>query len=512
MKVIHALASIAALLGVGSVSLAQVCSIDQGKIVPLSGSDQFGQACAVSGDTCAAIDSGGRVSVYVRVAGSWTLEQQFTTGQPSGQHVGASTRLSLDGDTIAVGDPSRFLPPNGFDTGAVGIYVRTAGTWALQQLLRAADPDAGDQFGISVALRGDRLVVGAPYDSEAGANAGATYSFVRVGQTWHQDAKLRGTGAAAQQLMGVAVAFDGVRCASIGASGHTCIWQLRAAGSIQEAELPFAGRAVAIDGSRLALWNVGSCAGAPLRTFELVGSTWTETATVLNQWFGSIAMRGGKLAVGRPGNVICYTYANAAQLYSNSGGAWAADANLGPPSPATVGFGSAIAFDGSAVVVGNLTDDEAGTDAGAIWIYALGGCSTNYCTAKLNSQGCAPTIALGGAVSASAGTGAPLSTVGVLAQKSGLFIHSTTGAMSAPFHGGFLCVQSPIKRHGMLQSGGTSGNCDGVFAEDFNAYVASGADPRLNPGASVWLQCWSRDPVDLFGDSLSAAVTATIHL
>jgi hypothetical protein len=133
-----------------------------------------------------------------------------------------------------------------------------------------------------------------------------------------------------------------------------------------------------------------------------------------------------------------------------------------------------------------------------------------YCTAKTNSLGCTPAIAISSAPSASAGSGCTLSVGNALGKKSGLFFHSTNGAASTAFHGAFLCVQTPLVRHAIANSGGTNGACDGVFTEDLNAYIASGADPALVAGAHVWLQHWSRDPADPFQDGLSDAVTALI--
>jgi hypothetical protein len=141
-----------------------------------------------------------------------------------------------------------------------------------------------------------------------------------------------------------------------------------------------------------------------------------------------------------------------------------------------------------------------------------GGCgtATNYCTAKLNSLGCLPSISLGGSVSASAGSGAPLSATNVIGNKNGLFFHSTIGKQAVAFHGGLLCVKPPLKRHAVANSGGTAGVCNGVFSEDFNAYIFSGADPALIAGASVAIQNWSRDPADPFTDSLSDATSVVI--
>src|SRR4029453_7740422 len=111
---------------------------------------------------------------------------------------------------------------------------------------------------------------------------------------------------------------------------------------------------------------------------------------------------------------------------------------------------------------------------------------TVYCTAKLNSQGCTPAISVVGIASASFGNGCTLRTTELLANKPGLYFHSTSGAQAQPFHGGFLCLQAPTKRHIASSSGGTAGTCDGVLSEDLNVYIASGSDPALATGSSAW--------------------------
>ena len=133
-----------------------------------------------------------------------------------------------------------------------------------------------------------------------------------------------------------------------------------------------------------------------------------------------------------------------------------------------------------------------------------------YCTSKANSLGCHPAIGLNAAPSASAGTGSQLTASSLLGNSLGLFIHSAVGADALPLHGGWLCVRSPVRRHPAQMTQGSTGTCTGALSEDLNAYIASGADPALFAGAVVWVQAWSRDPGDPFGDSLSDAITATI--
>jgi hypothetical protein len=91
-----------------------------------------------------------------------------------------------------------------------------------------------------------------------------------------------------------------------------------------------------------------------------------------------------------------------------------------------------------------------------------------------------------------------------------LFFHGVNGPSAQPFHGGFACAKTPIRRHALLSSRGVPGTCSGVLHEDLGAYVANGADPALVVGAELWIQCWSRDSASAFGDSLSDAVHATI--
>jgi len=165
---------------------------------------------------------------------------------------------------------------------------------------------------------------------------------------------------------------------------------------------------------------------------------------------------------------------------------------------------------------GTLVLDQAGTAAlvpspfadGLIRVDLPTGWST-YCTSKVNSQGCAPPIWAVGNLSASAGSGFWVTASQVIPVSSGIFFYSTSGPDAKPFQGGFLCVQPPVRRTNPQNSGG-AGACGGSYGLDFNAYIASGADPALVAGATFWGQYWSRDPSSPSGTSLTDALTATI--
>jgi hypothetical protein len=123
-----------------------------------------------------------------------------------------------------------------------------------------------------------------------------------------------------------------------------------------------------------------------------------------------------------------------------------------------------------------------------------------YCTAKLNSQACTPSIGFLGNSSATAGTGFTLRTTNVINNKPGLYLYTNAGRAAIPFQGGVRCVNTPLKRSIPLGSGGNPppNDCSGVFSLDMNAFAVGslGGTPApylIVPGTVVDAQCWGRD-------------------
>jgi hypothetical protein len=126
-----------------------------------------------------------------------------------------------------------------------------------------------------------------------------------------------------------------------------------------------------------------------------------------------------------------------------------------------------------------------------------------YCTAKVNSLGCTPSISGTGSPSATAASGFSVDVANVRNNKSGLHFYKVNGAQaSTPFQGGTLCVgPSGIKRTPAQSAGGNpapANDCSGVYSLDFNAFTQGAAggnpDPALKvPGATVHAQTWGRD-------------------
>jgi hypothetical protein len=163
--------------------------------------------------------------------------------------------------------------------------------------------------------------------------------------------------------------------------------------------------------------------------------------------------------------------------------------------------------------VAGSRSDVAGADCGTVKAYRLFPVApVTYCTGKLNSLGCTPSISFSGSPSASSLAPYLVTCSSVISQKSGLLMYSHA-SHAAAFQGGTLCVRPPIRRTAQQNSGGSAGgnDCSGSFGFDFNARIQSGVDPALVIGAEVFGQYWSRDSVSPSTTSLSNAIRFLIN-
>ncbi len=178
--------------------------------------DNFGWSVAISGDTVIigawqdysdAPSFGGSAYVFTRSSGVWTQQQKLTASEIRSDNFGISVGIS--GDTVIVG-AFRAYVANVEWVGAAYVFTRNNGVWTQQQRLTASDGIALDNFGVSVAISGDTAVIGAyqyPYTSTA--RAGSAYVFTRSGSVWTQQQKLTSSDNIASDSFGSSVAISG---------------------------------------------------------------------------------------------------------------------------------------------------------------------------------------------------------------------------------------------------------------------------------------------------------------
>lgn len=179
----------------------------------------FGADVAVRGGTIVVgSPASGSVFVYTNDGGVWTLQQTVTPPAGVSADMFGET-LALSADTLLVG--ARF--EGSFSrTGAAYVFVRSGGVFGLQQRLAPPTVVLGESFGNDVALQGDRALIGAWRRNGALTTGaiGAAYVFERSGGLWTQAARIDAPANSGDESFALSVALDGDR-ALLGASASS---------------------------------------------------------------------------------------------------------------------------------------------------------------------------------------------------------------------------------------------------------------------------------------------------
>ncbi len=190
----------------------------------LSAGIQFGSSVAIHKDIAAVgapsddemSGNAGAVFIYQQNAvnpNSWVQTKKlFASDSGEGNNFGAA--VALDGNWLVAGSPLH-NGIHGADAGAAYVFGRNTGAtdnWGQAAQLIASDGEANDNFGQSVAIDGENVVIGAPGDDDQGAESGAAYRFNRNqggADSWGQVAKLHGAQTLAGDKFGSSVAISG---------------------------------------------------------------------------------------------------------------------------------------------------------------------------------------------------------------------------------------------------------------------------------------------------------------
>ncbi len=188
--------------------------------------DEFGFAVGVDGDTAAigallaGVSGTGLVQVFRESGSVWSLEQELTASDAEfNDNFGNS--LSLAGDVLLVGaqKDDDACPADPFcDSGAAYIFRRSGTVWSEEDKLTASDAFDGDSFGFSVGVDGGVAVIGARADDDAGSLSGAAYVFRESGGVWSEEQKLTATDAVGSDAFGSSVGISG-QVVVVGATG-----------------------------------------------------------------------------------------------------------------------------------------------------------------------------------------------------------------------------------------------------------------------------------------------------
>ena len=310
-----------------------------------AGSDYFGHSVAVDGDTAVIgayqDDDKGAAYVFTRdSSGVWSQAAKLTASDgKTGDRFGYS--VAVDGDTVVIGahlddsndddnDNDNDVP----NSGSAYVFTEPGAGWADSSTaakLTASDGADDDEFGYSVAVDGDTVVIGARGDE---SNKGAAYVFTEPGAGWAtatETAKLTASDGADDDEFGYSVAVD----------GDTVVIGARGDESNKGAAYVFTKPATG--------WATATAAKL------------TASDGAANDEFAySVAIDGDTVVIGAPGDDDNDTDSGAAYVFTKPGTGWAdsSEAKLTASDGATLdGFGHSVAVDGDTAVVGAHLED-----------------------------------------------------------------------------------------------------------------------------------------------------------
>lgn len=426
--------------------------------------DQFGTCVSVSGDHFVVgvrydDDAGqGSGSAYVfRLDDGGTpsdptddlwMEQAKLTASDAAVLAQFGTSVSIRGDRCVVGAPAGPVDARG--PGAAYVYRRDEnGTplnpgddlWVQEAKLTASDGAEDDQFGKSVAIWGDRIVVGAVTDDHSGAASGSAYVFQRQDNgtsvdasedIWVEVAKLTASDAALGDVFGASVSISGgwvvvgawgdgdggSRSGSVYVFGHD---DGGTPGDLGDDDWTEAVKLTASDAAEQDLfgWSVsndkelivvgawadddgGSSSGSAYvfrrddagTRADLGDDFWIEEAKLLppnpgiEKFFGScVSISGEHVVVGAKGDGHAGVRSGAVYVFrrdanatpsDHSDDAWLEASKLvASDAGSNHFFGSGVAIDDGRLVIGATGDNDMGGRAGAAYTFAVGGPDCN---------------------------------------------------------------------------------------------------------------------------------------
>jgi hypothetical protein len=372
-----------------------------------SDSDRFGGAVSMDGSTLivgasADADNGqdsGSAYIFDFEEAAW-LETQKLTASDADAEDKFGVSVAIDGSTVIVGAPR--TDERDYDAGSVYVFTFDGAAWVETQTLTASDGDAEDVFGVSVAINGNTVIVGALGSDDNGPASGAAYVYTFDGSSWIETQKLTEPGGAAGGYFGRAVEVDGnvtmVGASRIvGASGDNSgsvyvytrdgtNWRLmqELKASNPDAEDRF-GVSVAIDGNTAIVGapgddESGRNSGAAY-AFSFDGTSWSEAQKLLasdgaasDGFGGSVASDGAKVIVGASFDADQGEGTGSAYAFTFDGTSWRETRKLiASDAAGEATFGVSVAIDGGPAIVGAANDSGNGEYSGAVYVYTLDG-------------------------------------------------------------------------------------------------------------------------------------------
>ncbi|MBN1787750.1 MAG: hypothetical protein JW806_05085 [Sedimentisphaerales bacterium] len=364
------------------------------KLTGVSG-EEFGHSVGIDGNRC--IVGAYRENAYSSSAyifewngTSWEKTKLTTLDGASGDYFGRS--VSIDGGRCIVG--AYRDDDNGYRSGSAYIFEWNGTDWVQQAKLTASDGAAGDYFGISVSIDGDRCIIGAEGDDNNGSYSGSAYIFEWNGSNWIQQTKLTASDSASYDWFGQSVSIDGGRCI-VGASGDdnpggsAYIFEWNGTSWIEQTKLMasdgtegnFFGYSVSIDGDRCIVGVYGDNNGdntGSAYIFKWNGTGWVQQARLTasdgasGDSFGrSVSIDGDRCIIGARGDDDNGSYSGSAYIFEFNGASWEETKFTASDGASGDFFGWSVSIGGDYCIIGAIGDGDNGFHSGSAYVFQL---------------------------------------------------------------------------------------------------------------------------------------------
>ncbi len=381
------------------------------KAIPLPGIlnflNKYGCSVAISGDYAVVGSSGyctkiGCVYLLYNNSVDWERVAVLTSSDgESNDNFGIS--VSISGDNIVVGADGND------DSGSVYVFEKPATGWINMTetaKLTSSDGAQADYFGISVSISGDNIVVGAYGDDENGSYSGSAYVFEKPATGWvnmTETAKLIASDGSIYDNFGESVSISGDNIV-VGADrydnykGSAYVFEKPATGWVNmtetakltasdaEAHDEF-GVSVSISGDNIVVGAKGdddkNTNSGSAYIFEKPATGWinmTETAKLTASdaeaydVFGvSVSISGDNIVVGAQGDDDKNTNSGSAYVFEKPATGWINMTETAKLTSSDGGrsdcFGKSVSISGDNIVVGVTYDDDKGYNSGSAFIF-----------------------------------------------------------------------------------------------------------------------------------------------
>lgn len=328
----------------------------------------------------------------------WVEEDKLTALDASeGDLFGISVAISIDRAIVGAMEDDDAGPGSGsaymFRRDHNDTHDPNDDFWVQESKLTPWDVSEGDAFGVSVAIRGYRAIVGARADDDAGSNSGSAYVFRHddndtpydpTDDRWVQEAKLTASDAAAGDQFGTSVSISDDR-AVVGAHLDDDAWYYSGSAYVFRCD----DNATPLD---------------PSDDFWVQEDKLTASDAAGGDRFGvSVSISGDRIVVGAAwdddaclaeptcdsGSAYVFRRDDNGTSSDATDDFWAQQAKL-VASDMSEGdvFGASVTICGDQAIVGaHLDDDDRGEDSGSVYTFSIAGRCTDLLSFA-NLQNC----------------------------------------------------------------------------------------------------------------------------